>query len=132
MITIRSYTSADWKMIKEWWHLSGEVGPFESMMPLDSSFVAELDGSPALAVALYLTNMPEAAFVENFIGNPEVKGEKRKEASQLLADHIARFAKQRGYKCLVCMTEKDVLKKRYVELGFNPTLSGVTTFVRVV
>jgi hypothetical protein len=28
------------------------------------------------------------------------------------------------------MTEKPILKKRYVELGFNPTLEGVTTFVR--
>lgn len=129
-IQIRAYTEADWPVIWDWWIQSGEVAPLPTMMPLESSFVAEIEGEPALAVALYLTNTPEVAYVENFIGNPKVKGIQRKRAAKLLSDHIATFARSRGFQRLLCMTEKPVLKERYIELGFYPTLGGVTTLVR--
>ena len=130
--TIRPYKQSDWETVLSWWKASGEMPPFENMMPLASSFVAEIDGKPALAVAIYLTNTKAAAYVENFIGNPDMKGSDRRQAARELSDHLAKFAKERGYQCLFCMSEKDVLHKRYFELGFHPTLSGVTTFVRPI
>lgn len=129
-ITIRHYKSSDWKMVEKWWGLSGELAPEPEMMPTESSFIAEVDGCPALAVALYLTNTPSLAYAENFIGNPEVKGPKRSQAAHVLSDHIAAFAYSKGYRRILCMTEKPVLKSRYMELGFTPTLDGITTFVR--
>jgi hypothetical protein len=130
MITIRNYSKADWPEIESWWKVSGETPPLPTMMPPESSFVAELEGKPALAVAIYLTNTPELAYVENFIGNPAMKGSDRSMGASLLADHISNFARSRGYKRLLCMTEKQALKGRYIQLGFQPTLGGVTTFVR--
>lgn len=130
MITIRHYTKADWQMIEDWWKASGEIAPLPSMMPLESSFVAEINNEPALAVAVYLTNTPALAYVENFIGNPKTKGEERKQASHVLAAHLCSFAKARGYQRLLCMTEKPILMAHYHKLGFTPTLGGVTTFVR--
>jgi hypothetical protein len=129
-ITIRDYTDEDWSVIDSWWKSSGEVGPLQSMMPPDSSFIAEIDCVPALAVCLYLTNTKEICYVENFIGNPDLKGNFRKLATAILLDHITLFANRLGYKRLICMTEKPVLVERYKEIGFIPTLSGVTTFVR--
>jgi hypothetical protein len=70
MIKIREYQKSDWEQVESWWKSAGEVAPKASMMPLESSFIAEIKGYAALAVALYLTNTPEAAYVENFIGNP--------------------------------------------------------------
>jgi hypothetical protein len=130
MLKIRPFTANDWPMVESWWKRSGEVAPLPSMMPLESSFIAEVDYKPALAVAVYLTNTPELAYVENFIGNPEMKTQERKVAAFLLAKHISDFAKSRGFKRLLCMTEKPALVSRYLELGFMPTLSGVTTLVR--
>lgn len=117
-------------MIESWWKSAGELPPLKGMMPLESSFVAEVYGVPSLAVTVYLTNTHELAYVENFIGNPAVVGDDRKHAAMILSDHIAKFAKGRGFKRLMCMTEKKALVGRYKELGFKPTLSGVTTLIR--
>lgn len=130
MITIRAYKDDDYEMIKTWWDRAGEVGPLPGMMPLDSSFIASIDGIPALAVCLYLTNTREISYVENFIGNPVMKSLKRREATIVLLDHITRFARDLGYKRMICMSEKPVLAQHYKSIGFTPTLSGVTTFVR--
>jgi hypothetical protein len=132
MITCRAYKQSDWPLIKEWWAASGEIAPVEGMMPPDSSYVADIDGTPALACSLYLTNTKELAYVENFIGNPALKGAERREAAQAGMAHVARVARELGYKRLLCMTEKPALMNRYQELGFTPTLSGVTAFVRVL
>ncbi|MES2355615.1 MAG: hypothetical protein V4568_14695 [Pseudomonadota bacterium] len=129
-ISIRPYHEADWRMVDEWWGSTGEVHPLPSMMPTDSSFIAEVGGVPALAVTVYLTNSTEVAYVENFIGNPSLSGESRRAAASVLADYISVFAKSLGHKRLVCMTEKESLVKRYKELGFIPTLSGVTALMR--
>jgi hypothetical protein len=116
-------------MIKGWWESSGEPVPSRDLLPVNSTFIAELSGAPALAVCLYLTNTPELAFVENFIGNPRLKGARRQAVKPLL-DYITGFAKAMGYRRLFCMTDKESLVKHYMELGFVPTLSGVTTLVR--
>lgn len=130
MITIRKYRKSDWHMIDGWWKESGEIGPIPSMYPEESSFVAEIDGVPCLAVALYLTNTPALCYAENFIGKPGSQGSARKHAAMLLSDHIAKVAKALGYERIMAMSDKEVLANRYFELGFDPTLSGVTTLVR--
>ncbi len=116
-------------MVLSWWKAAGEIAPNEGMLPLESTFIAILDGQPAAAMTIYLTNTFEVAYVENFIGNPELKGTSRKEAALQLTYHIANFARSRGYKRLVGMTCKDALKKRYQELGGVPTLDGVMMLV---
>lgn len=129
-ITIRPYESKDWPMVLSWWEMQKEFAPLETMMPIDSSFVAELDGNPALAVCLYLTNTPEVCYVENFVGNPEFKGPVRKEATKILLDHISSFAHFLGFKRMMCMTEKTILKTHYESIGFTRTLDGVATFIK--
>lgn len=129
-INIRNYKKNDWPMVKGWWDVQKEYAPLETMMPTNSSFIAEIDGNPALAVCLYLTNTPEVCYVENFVGNPELKGLVRKEATKILLNHITKFAFDRGYKRLLCMSEKPVLKAHYESIGFTRTLDGVATFIK--
>lgn len=128
VISVRPYRDEDFQMIDSWWAASGTMGPLPGMMPGESSFIAEIDGTPALAVTVYLTNTPEVAYAENFIANPEVSGGLL--AGRAFSDYVAAFAKSRGYKRLLCMTEKRTLVRRYQQLGYYPTLSGVTTLVR--
>lgn len=130
IITIRNYVKKDWPMVFSWWDMQKEFAPLETMMPLDSSFIAELDGNPALAVCLYLTNTPEVCYVENFVGNPEFEGFSRQDATKVLLDHISNFAHGLGYKRLLCMSEKTALKSHYENIGFKRTLDGVATFVK--
>lgn len=128
---IRRYSySRDWKTILGWWRDSGEVPPLPQMMPEESSFVAEVDGQLALAVTVYLTNTHEVAYVENFIWSQSLRGRTRRAGARTLCEHISRYARERGYLRLVCMSEKASLQHWYQDLGFTPTVRGVTTFVR--
>lgn len=129
-ITIRSYQKNDWPIILSWWKAENEIAPIETMMPLDSSFIANIDGQPALAVCLYLTNTPEITYVENFIGNPEFRGSVRNKATHILLDHINNFAAKLGYKRMLCFSEKPALQSYYEKIGFTRTLDGVATFVK--
>lgn len=130
MISVRRYEDKDWEMVLGWWNDAKEYPPTKDMMPLESSFIAEEDGTPMLAATVYLTNTKELAWAENFIGNPNLKGEKRREASEILAEFVFTFTKELGYKKIMCLTEKPVLVTRYKELGFLPTLSGLTALIR--
>lgn len=132
LLTIRAYKKNDWPLVKQWWALSKEVAPLETMMPTESSFVAEIDGNPALAVTVYLTNTPEVTYVENFIGNPEYRGETRKKLTEMLLACLGDFVSRLGYRRLLCMSEKPELKNYYKEIGFTKTLDGVATFTKEV
>lgn len=129
-IAVRPYRESEFRMIEAWWHEQNEVAPLPSMMPIDSSFIAEIDGKPALAITIYLTNCKEVAYLENFVGNPAMKGSDRRVASHILLDHVQKFAKARGFRNLLCMAHKPQLERRYVELGYRQTLGGVSTFLR--
>lgn len=83
-ISIRKYRESDYPVIRAWWEVSGETPPLPSMMPLDSSFIVEIDGTPSLSVCLYLSNQKQACIAENFVGNPGMKGTARRKASDML------------------------------------------------
>lgn len=126
---IRLYKPEDFEMIQSWWTSQGEISPSKEMMPLDTSFVLEENGVPLASVCLYFTNSKEICHFANIVGSPDSKGPKRKEATQLLLEYAKLFAKEHGYKKLLCFSYKDKLKKRYEEMGWTPTLHNITSFV---
>ncbi len=130
MVRIRPLGASDLPIIMKWWAAANEPAPPSDTMPLESSFVAEVDGKPVLSVSVLLTNSPSLAYTENFIGAPDSKGASRREAALMLSDHIAAFAKARGCKYLACIAYRPKLWGRYEELGYVKTLEGVSTFVR--
>lgn len=130
MVTIRPYRRLDFDLIQGWWQAAHEVAPLPGMMPTDSSFVLEYENRPVLAIACYLTNTPEVAYLECFVGAPDFKGTLRRQLSQELVDHCYRFLSQKGYKRVCCLAHKPGLKQRYQELGMTQTLDNVATFVR--
>lgn len=130
MYIIRNYKHSDFSLLDNWWKSYNEMGPIPEMMMEDTSFVLEINGVPALSITVYFTNCKEVAYIENFIGNPDLEGSLRKEASQCLLNHVYKFAKDKEYKRLVCFCYKDKLVKRYEELGVVRTLSGLHSFVK--
>ena len=132
MLNIRNYKYTDYPVLKAWWEANNEAAPTLSLMPLESTFVAEWEGKPLLSVTLYLTNCKEIAFVENFIGDPEAKGPLRKEAGQVLQRYIEKWAKAAGYNRLMCTLLTEPLKPRYEELGYKTGVSGVSLMVKEI
>lgn len=129
---VRLYVPGDFPMITKWWEMSGELGPLEGMLTKDSTFICYVGDTPGLCVTLYLTNSPDVCYVENFVGNPEVRGALRRDASLYLSNYIAAFAQSKGYRFLLCLAHKEPLKQRYEELGFTRTLDNLSSFLRIL
>lgn len=131
MFLVRPYEADDYLMIASWWREHQEIGPTEAMLPVESTFIVEQNKMPVLCATLYLTNTKEFCIVDNLVANPNVK-EKRKHAVEVMDEHLVMVAKKLGYKKLLCMTEKPVLKKRYMEFGFMPTLENLTALIKEI
>jgi hypothetical protein len=131
-MNIRPFKIEEYFMVCQWWTTQGEEAPSLAMMPLESTFMVDVNGNPILAVTLYLTNSKEVCYVENLIGNPEYKTESRKLAAAKLQEFIEQFAKDRGYRHLVCFGYKEKVKNRYVELGYKKTMDNISSFSKEI
>lgn len=130
-LSIRPYTQSDFPVISGWWRAqeTGELTP--DMVPLETTWVLEMSAHiPALVVSLLVMNIRSIAMVENFIGNPELKGPERAQATKYLLQYIESHARSLGIKHLFCLSNHSKLKTKYTELGFRPTLDDVTTFIK--
>lgn len=125
---IRPYTPEDFEVVKSWW---GQELPRE-VYPLESTFVAECDGLPRLVVAIYYTNCPLVAFMEGFCGDPEFRGEKRKELGQTLLTHCESVAREKGFKRLIGQSANPKLTKRWQELGFVMQVEQMSSLVKEI
>lgn len=103
-------------MIQQWCKAYGESAPTSDIIP-DSSFVLEMDGTPALFLSLIKTNTPICYF-ENFCGNPEFKG-KRSEAVPALIAHIEAIAKSEGFKGIITYSMRPKLTDLFESYGFK-------------
>lgn len=130
--TIRNFKESDFPMISSWWKEAGELSPSLSMLPEATTFVLELDKKPAFCLSIYFTNCKEYSYLGNFVSDISIKSPFRKQASQKLMDSVLDFARNLGYKNVICMSHETKLQKRYREMGFMPTISNVETFVKKV
>jgi hypothetical protein len=131
MYNIRAYKKSDFPVISRWWSEQNEVGPTELMMPEESSFIVESEfAEPIAAVTIYMTNSKQFCLVDNLVGNPTFYGQYRKDAIAHLQSYLEKWASSKGYLSLMCMAYKPQLTKRYEDLGYMQTLSGVTTMIK--
>src|SRR5277367_2165146 len=99
MIKIRPFKKNEFEMILSCWNYAKEIPPTIEMLPEDSTFILEINNEPKMCVSVYLTNTNYVAYVENFVKAPGLKNNKY---SEKLGEYIENFAKQKGYKLLMC------------------------------
>lgn len=129
-VDIRHYKQSDFPVVESWWAASGEAVPPSNWLPRHSTFLISVDNTLAACVSVYLTNSKELAYLENVVGNPDLKGPARRAALEALVRHAEAWTKRKGYKRLVLLGYRAPVKKRYLELGYKETLDGVSTFVK--
>lgn len=129
---IRPYTHNDYEMIASWWKASGSQAPAQVLMPEGSTYVLSIDKVPALSVSLYFTNCKAICYVENFVGNPEMKGPKRKAAGHTLMSFIERRAKENGFTHLWGTSFRESTTKRYQEIGFTEAMKNVSSLIKEI
>lgn len=132
MYSIKAYTKEYYQEVRSWWEKQNQIPPTEDMMPLDSTYMAFDGDRPAICISLYLTNIKEYCYLECYIGNPELKGNARKECTKMLLKYIIYVAKQKGYKKFVCLATKPELVRYYESMGFIKTLENVTTLCKAL
>ncbi len=125
--TLRNLQSHEVASVINWY--GNEPSPTSDMMPLESTFICEISKVPALCVTLYLTNS-SVAYIELFIGNPDIKGPLRREAAQALVNHFQRFAREKGYTKLLCLAPNEALRRYYQKLGYTPTIDNVSVLLK--
>lgn len=128
MYIIRPFTKNDFEMVQAWWKKQDELPPTLDMLPQESTFICEYNNSPLLAITVYLTNSKEFCILDNFIGNPEMTGKPRKDGSALIIEFAEQFAKDLGYRSMMCMAFKDKLKNYYQSFGYTKRFDNVATF----
>lgn len=116
MVNIRKITKDDVPMLKSWWAGQGLPEPTDAMIPVESTYILEIDDKAVLSVALVETNMQYMALVENYVSNPEAQlGEA---VGAFLLEFLRIRAKLLGYQNLVCLSLTPQLTKRYQAMGF--------------
>ncbi len=131
MYTIRNYKDGDYEMLTAWWREAREPAPKKSLVPEDTTYILEIMNIPALSICLFTTNVKGMCYLENFIGNPNLK-ESRKYYSQVIVDYAIDKAKELGYETVVCLSYKDKVGKHYEKLGMTKTLTGMTGFAKEI
>jgi hypothetical protein len=129
MYTIRNYKDSDYDMLSGWWHDSNERAPSRSLTPIDTTYILEVDGTPLLSICLMTTNMKGACFIENFVGNPNMKKE-RKQYAQTMWDYASDKAKELGYERVIAIPYKAALAEYYKTLGMTQTLDSLISLVK--
>jgi hypothetical protein len=127
---INKFEFKDYELTKSWWDHYKEQAPEYNTMP-DTSYIMYNGDEPILSVSLYLTN-GSIAWIDNYIGNPKLKGSIRKECGSILLKHLNDVAKKNAKDRLFCMSMNEKTSKRYIELGFTKTASNISTFIRGV
>lgn len=99
--------------ISDWFQKQG-LNPIPKDYLPALGWVSELGA----AVFLYETNS-KVCFIDNFICDPNVRGEQREKAIQECQDNIIEIAKIRGFKLVLGYTLSSHLRDRAQKLGWK-------------
>lgn len=121
MFNIRNYQHKDYELLSSWFKEVKEITPEQGQLPEESTFIIEVDSTPAALVSIFLTNV-DICYMENLIANPGIKN--RKIVVQSLMDYAFDFAKIKGYKYAVGFTMHENLAKRHINIGWDKQLNN--------
>lgn len=126
---IRPYTKSDYSMIKGWWERHGELVPPEDTMPLNSTFVLEVAGTPAYSICVLFTNSRGVAYIENFVRNPTFRT-KNNGYGRILSSYIDDFIKKSGYTRAVCYSLNEKTDYWYNKHGYRSVAKVSTMHIK--
>ncbi len=129
-IEIRPYKAADFDVIHAWWIQSGQNPPSPGCMIEDGTFVAEINGEPALSLTVLKTQSKQIALFEGYIAKPGLEKGLRNEAGAQLWERCYQYALEHGYRNAIVYSGKPQLTARYEKLGMTRSLEGLSALYR--
>ena len=127
-MNIRPYKHEDFDTICSWWNTSTNQVPPVGLMIEDGTFILEINKVPALCLTVLKTQSKEICYLFGYVKNPSFNV--LEEQGKKLWDHCFEYAKNSGYKRIMCIAHIDNLKLKYERFGMTRTLNNVSTFSR--
>jgi len=131
LVHVRTISPFEIPTIISWWKEYGEVAPEEGMMPIDSTFVLDLGGLPIVSLTVFHTNSM-VAWVDNFIAHPKLNFRERERVMNEAWEWVQQYVKDKGYKRMLCFSDKQSKVRLYERYGFITTLSNVVTMTKEI
>jgi hypothetical protein len=127
---IKQFKPSDYEMIASWWTSYNEPAPVQGSMISDGTFIMEINKTPALCLTTFLTQSKEVAYIAGFVKNPKFKDINLEPEGKLLWDHCFKFAKDKGYKRVICFSVVSKLADKYERFGMRKTYNNLNSFVK--
>lgn len=127
MFKFREFTSKDYDVLVSWLEANNEAIPSYDLLP-PTTFVIEYNNKPLVIASVLLTNS-KVAQLHDLIGDPNIKGPIRKEATAYMINECKAFCKSKEYKYLFGFTLHDKLKNKFEQLGCKPMSNKVYTLM---
>jgi hypothetical protein len=125
---VRFLKEEDQAMLEEWWREARLEAPNPAFWP-ETSFLLSIEGVPAVAVSLIVTNA-RIGWLDNLVSNPNVR-KRRAEGLRFLQAAMELVAEGRGLKRLFCMSLKPSTSRLYRSLGYRKT-ANVDTLIKEI
>ena len=117
MDRLRLIEDKDYPALRVYWALTGKAIEPSQVYPQCSSYVYERSGDLLYAVALYLIQGLDMAYVEAVVRNPSKKADFN--ALAALQAHLENKAREQGCQRIVGFPSNERLLSHYTKLGYN-------------
>lgn len=125
---IKPFTMNDYETVGNWWKAQG--WPVISPTSLsDTGFIVYENEVQILAGWVYKTNS-DICLLEFIVANPEVRGEQRDQAFDLLFNVVSEYAKIFKFKSIFTSVENKGLMKRLEKNDFKVMDKNMTNYLR--
>lgn len=112
------YNSDHYEVVKEWArHYPNITLSSKENIPY-SSFLIEDNGDFLIFLMVVFTNT-SVMLIDDLIGNPEIRGPRRREGTQMGLEELKRIAKENSFKSVMSFCPNESLAKYYKSLGFR-------------
>ncbi len=130
MIHIRKLHSDDLPLFAEWMRRRGIPGKTGYLSP-DTTWVAELDGTPVLTKTLVTTNVGYGLF-DMALADPDSKWQDREELTPMLDQALLEQAEDLGIQVIMTFSNKPRVQARLLRSGFVEIQDGYKMYFREV
>lgn len=127
---VRRFNPSDYVIVANWLYSWGIDAWDEGLIP-ETSFIVEYLNRPILFGSFYKTNSKSLGLMENFVGDREMKKERRL-AVKILIEYIENEAKKCGCKALLGYLSEEKLKPVYAEFGFSVSSKNFWSIAKAI
>ena len=128
----RKIEISDYEQLKEWWSKWGwAVAPTLEFLSTDGVIISD-DTEDICAGFIYTISNAPIAWLTFPISNPNVRGQRRKDAIKLMIDTLTEKARELGYKFLYSSLRNSSMIEAQKNCGFLEAGHNHTELIKII